>query len=598
MRTAERGDPVYATRRRLVVIGFRLTRAGHWYNELLGYASAARNLGWKISILVPKSAGKDMARAIPAKRKLDQPPLLSKDETSEFENDPVGSVDQTAALTSLWSALDNEQLRESDLVLFVHADPRLLVGIGTWLSRRTIDARPNVFFRFIGYEILDPGTSQPTPEVRFYAAAAHALAGLDWDKVHLLVNSLPIKLALEATTMRRAFDMPLPKYLPPAGVIADRQPADRKFIYLRLNPSSGSLLDDVSDIMRLVLQESPEVFFIFKFAWWAPPTSSAIARDLLDHVRIVPVDQTAEEYFRDIAQADIVALIYQPEPYRTLTSGVMAEAAAYAKPIVGPAGTWIGEQIETGRAIGHVFDQPSVSSIASTLLKTLGDLPRLQPAALAIAETARSANSSQSYLERMSVLAESNADMRLRYAPGEDIDFSSALDSRYFIRAGWGDTETWGARMVGRSALLTISPSSVPEAGLVVNALVVPFLAKGKSRLTVDVSVNGEKIAQWNFNRRERYFGFGTWRQAKIPRHLCGAVDEPKELHIAFTASDVALPGSLNLSNDSRTLNLTLRRLSLGSIEGNGWWSRLRGKLVTSNSNVASLRSRIEPPIP
>ena len=60
MRTAERGDPVYATRRRLVVIGFRLTRAGHWYNELLGYASAARNLGWKISILVPKSAGKDM----------------------------------------------------------------------------------------------------------------------------------------------------------------------------------------------------------------------------------------------------------------------------------------------------------------------------------------------------------------------------------------------------------------------------------------------------------------------------------------------------------------------------------------------------------
>jgi hypothetical protein len=278
-RTAAPGDSIDATgRRRLVVVGFRLTMAGHWYNELLGYASAARNLGWPISILVPKSTSKDMARAIPAKRKLDHLPVLSEDEASEFESDPAGAVDQMTALSSLWSALDKEKLRESDLVLFVHADPRLLVGVGAWLSRRTIDARPNVFFRFIGYEIVDPGTSQPTPRVRLYAAAAHALGRLDWDKVHLLVNSLPVERALEATTMRRCFDMPLPKYLPPAGVIADRQPVDRKFIYLRLNPSSGSLIDNVSDIIRLVLQESPEAFFVFKYAWW-PPQRAAQSRE-------------------------------------------------------------------------------------------------------------------------------------------------------------------------------------------------------------------------------------------------------------------------------------------------------------------------------
>jgi hypothetical protein len=391
--------------------------------------------------------------------------------------------------------------------------------------------------------------------------------------------------------------MPLPKYLPPAGAIADRQPVGRKVIYLRLNPCSGSLVDKVNDIIRLVLQESPDAFFVFKFAWRAPPTSSAIAPDLLDHVRVVPVEQTTEEYFRDIAQADIVALVYQPAPYQILTSGVAAEAAAYAKPIVGPAGTWIAEQIQAGRAIGHVFTRPSVRSIASTLLKSLADLPRLQAAALAIAETTRSAYSSQSYLERMSVLAESNADMRLRYVPGKDIDFSSAFDSRYFMRAGWGDTQSWGVRTVEKSALLTIFPASVPDAGLVVNALVVPFLAKGKSRLTVDVSVNGAKIAQWDFNRRERRFGLGTWRQAKIPHHLCGGVDEPNELHIAFTMSEIASARSLDLSNDGRTLGLGLRRLSLGSIEGNGRWPHLQRKLVTLNSIVASLRILIEPPV-
>ena len=178
-RTAAPGDPIDATGRRLVVVGFRLTMAGHWYNELLGYASAARNLGWPISILVPKSAGKDMARAIPAKRKLDYLPVLSEDEASEFENDPAGSADQMAALISLWSALDKEHLRESDLVLFVHADPRLLVGIGTWLSRRTVDARPNVFFRFIGYEILDPhrNRSQTSVSMRLRRMLWPALTG-------------------------------------------------------------------------------------------------------------------------------------------------------------------------------------------------------------------------------------------------------------------------------------------------------------------------------------------------------------------------------------------------------------------------------------
>jgi hypothetical protein len=589
------GEPIHATRRRLVVVGFRLARAGHWYNELLGYASAARNLGWTISILVPKSADKDMARSVPAHRKLDDLPFLSGDAASEFENDPARFVDQMAELTSLWGALEQERLRESDLVLFVHADPRLLVGIGTWLSRRAVEARPNVFFRFIGYEILDPA-SQPVPEVRLYAAAAHALGRLDGDKVHFLVNSLPVERALEATTMRRGFNMPLPKYLPPIGVIADRQPVDRKFIYLRLNPCSGSLVNNVSDIMRLVLRESPEAFFVYKFAWQLPPTGSAIARDLRDHVRIVPLEQTTEEYFQDMAQADIVALLYQSKPYQILTSGVAAEAAAYAKPIVGPAGSWIAEQIETGRAIGHVFGRPSVRSIASTLLKALADLPRLQTAALTIAETTRSAHSSQRYLERMSVLAESNADMRLRYVPGQDIDFSSALDSRYFMRTGWGDTETWGVRTVERSALLTIFPASVPEAGLVVNALVLPFLAKGKSRLTVDVSVNGAKIAQWDFNRRERYFGLGAWRQAKIPRHLCGAAEEPKELHIAFTMPEVASPGSPNLSSDSRACGLGLRKLSLRSIEGNGWRSIFQRKLVTLKTGRCEFKVTEEVP--
>jgi hypothetical protein len=549
-----------AVTRRLVVVGYQLTRAGHWYNELLGYAAAAKELGWSISILVPTTVDQHLAQTIPVKRALDQ--LTELPAPGDFEKDPALVVDRMSELNSLWRALDEVRPGKHDLILFVHADPRLLVGIGTWLSRRAVDSRPNVFFRFLGYELLDPVTMQSLPTVRLYASAARALTQLDWDKVHLLVNSPIAMQALAATTMRRAFDMPLPKYLPPATARKERRPSQRKLIYLRLNPSSGSLLNEVNDLLRLILQEVPEAFFVFKFAWRSAPTSFAIAPDLVDHIRVAPVEQTVDEYFHDIAQADIVALIYQPEPYRTLTSGVVAEAAAYAKPLVGPANTWIAEQIAGGYVAGHAFERPSARSIAFTLLKALAELPRLQAAARAIAETAQSHYSSRSYLERMCELAESNEDMRLRYGLGESIDFSSSIASRYILGDGWAETESWGVWTQEETALIRFAPQTVPDAGLAINALVVPFLPKIKPHLTVAVTVKGQKIARWDFNRRERNSGEGVWRQARIPRPLC-EYGEQCEICITLTMSPIDSPRSLGLSSDDRKLGLGLRRLSL-----------------------------------
>jgi hypothetical protein len=59
---------------------------------------------------------------------------------------------------------------------------------------------------------------------------------------------------------------------------------------------------------------------------------------------------------------------------------------------------------------------------------------------------------------------------------------------------------------------------------------------------------------------------------------------------------EVASPGSPNLSSDSRACGLGLRKLSLRSIEGNGWRSILQRKLVTLKTGRCEFKVTEEVP--
>lgn len=56
----------------------------------------------------------------------------------------------------------------------------------------------------------------------------------------------------------------------------------------------------------------------------------------------------------------------------------------------------------------------------------------------------------------MIALARTTPDMEPSYQIGDEIDFGSALDSRCFMRNGWGVTEPWGVWTVERRAELAL----------------------------------------------------------------------------------------------------------------------------------------------
>ena len=60
-----------------------------------------------------------------------------------------------------------------------------------------------------------------------------------------------------------------------------------------------------------------------------------------------------EDYYAELAAADLVVLPYDAEVYRDRSSGILAEALAAGKPVVVPAHTWMADQIDDRR--GRVF---------------------------------------------------------------------------------------------------------------------------------------------------------------------------------------------------------------------------------------------------
>ncbi len=68
-----------------------------------------------------------------------------------------------------------------------------------------------------------------------------------------------------------------------------------------------------------------------------------------------------QEYYRHLAEADVVVCPYEVESYRARSSGVFAEAVLAGKPTVVPSGTWMAGQSVPG---GIVYDSPGELAVA------------------------------------------------------------------------------------------------------------------------------------------------------------------------------------------------------------------------------------------
>jgi glycosyltransferase involved in cell wall biosynthesis len=551
-----------APARKLVIAGFEpLDQSSHWFNELASFKTEGSGLGLAVRILVLRSTAALLGASLSADAVLEPLPALEVN-ADNFIGQMIAFGDAAAILQPLWARLDAEKLGGSDLIYFPRGHPVLIRGVGWWLAEQPPERHPNVFFRIVGDELTDLETGRFKPRAAFYRlACADLRTRPGQERVFFLVNSKAKARSVSRVCRRRPFMMQHHFGRPVAGVPAPVPLTP--IVYVHLNPRSGRLAANLGDIIRRVVASEPSVKFLIRVPVELSETIAAPEPEIVASVEILPTEQSTADYLANLARCTMVLLAYEAQPYKALTSGVFTEAASLGKPVIVPAGTWMAEKIAEGYGVGMAFEGPAAASVADVILHALRSSDRLGATAREIAPRLGEETGCRRFIERMMALAADPPDMEPRYRIGDEIDFSDALDSRCFMRMGWGETESWGVWTVGRHAELALPLE--PDAGprLILNVFASAFLGKGKTPACVRVSAAGRKIAEWVFDTARSQAGQPRWLTAPLPAH---ASEYPGRIvDISFEVDAPTSPLAEGISGDRRTLGLGLCKLFLTS---------------------------------
>lgn len=543
---------------RLIIVGFvPLDLSSHWFNELVSFKAEGNELGLDVRLMVPRATDADLVAALAAEAVLEPLPELDVD-AENFVAHAVTFADTPEAPQALWARLDAENPGPQDLIYFPRGHPILIRGIGMWLEKRPPERHPNVFFRIIGDELTDLNTGRFRARAAFYRLACSDLrTRAGQERVFFLVNSVAKARSVSRVCGRRPFMMQH-HFGGVAAEVAATVPTTPT-IYVHLNARSGRLAGNLLDIIRRVVAIEPSVRFLIRAP--AELADMVVVTDSIigPCVDILSAEQSLSDYIKNLARCSIVWLAYEAQPYKALTSGIFTEAASLGKPLVVPEGTWMAEKITEGYGVGSTFEDPAAECVARVLLDAVRGADQLGAAARDIAPRLKRETGCRRFIERMIEFAQSAPDMEPRYRVGDQIDFSNVLDSRCFMREGWGDTEPWGVWTVDRRARLTLRLDAVPAGRLTLNALALAFRGKGRDSILVRVSVADQPIAEWAFDTADA--NQARWLTAELPP-LRG---EFPVADIWFDIDEPASPFAEGLSGDRRTLGLALSKLFITS---------------------------------
>jgi hypothetical protein len=538
---------------KLVIVGYDLT--GHYFNELLGYKSAAGILGLPLRIIAARSVEPRLAAELLAEPTIEPLPSAWDILPQNIVNQLIAFADSDDNLASLWMAIAECDLRSTDMLLFPISRPLLIVRVGEWLARRRPGRRPSVFFRFTGGEIVDKtkGQTNAAAAALFRLACSDLRKRSGQERVFLLADTVPIARMLTRVCCRRAFPMPVPKYHI-ASTCVQSVPTPGNTVYVHVNKYSGRLIGELRKVIHRIAVDAPSTRFIVNSRALSSETRSALETEMISQVEFVPEQQDTAEYFATISRSAIVLLAYEPQAYTIGSSGVFIEATSLGKVGVAPGATWMAEQMAAGYGVGTTFAEPKAEPVAEAVLEALSALRRLGALAGLLAPHVRKANSSERYIEQMIELVRQQPNMQTNYQLGEEIDFNDTFASHCFTGAGWGEVEDWGVWTVGGRAELHFRFVSPRPA--VLRALVQPFLTKTHPRIDVRVCAGPREVAQWIFSLDSEAGDRPQWREALV-RPIKGT----NTLDISFTIDAPTSPFAEGISGDQRMLGLGLRKL-------------------------------------
>ena len=139
----------------------------------------------------------------------------------------------------------------------------------------------------------------------------------------------------------------------------------------------------------------------------ADETQAQVVRDALAGMRggggvaLVIGQLSPDEFEACVGACRLLALPYHPGRYAARVSGLFAEAVAWGRPVVAPAGTWMSDMIAEGRAAGELFAALTAEEVAAAMVRALAGLPTLSARARALAPAWRQAECMEAAVARI-----------------------------------------------------------------------------------------------------------------------------------------------------------------------------------------------------
>ena len=99
---------------------------------------------------------------------------------------------------------------------------------------------------------------------------------------------------------------------------------------------------------------------------------------LVPRVRILDGALSTEDFERECADVDIVAIPYDPSVFGLRNSGIFVEAASAGRPVIASKGTWAARSVEADEAAGVVFAPYGAQALSEAILSACSTLPDLK----------------------------------------------------------------------------------------------------------------------------------------------------------------------------------------------------------------------------
>ena len=358
---------------------------GHYFNEAKGQIDEFRRRAVDYELLVSVHAPPSMVAELNAHPVVDDPTFRFEWSFEERSN---------RFLAMLHEHVDH-RVSAGDRVLMTYVTQLEAHALVRWLAELPSAQTPWVVAMFL----VDAWNHSDQAEHERHLAefsklrlAASSLSPEDATRMIFFAQteSLAADVAGLIGTRVELAPMPLP-YPGPRSYTSARLPtaSPRVAILGGMRAEKGSYL--VTDIVRACRTRAPVEFLIDTTAEYLVADKLERIAHLAEEPGVTAVDRTMTrpEYYSAIAGSHIGVFPYEVAPYRNRTSGVFAEMVAFGKPVVATHGTWLGDQIEAGRAAGAVFDELEPEAIADAILRCATDLESLTQSANAMARAWR-----------------------------------------------------------------------------------------------------------------------------------------------------------------------------------------------------------------